>query len=644
MGMALFGAWALYAQLLVLSGANFTTLKTLSMFPLLGAAVLLGCMRDNAGLRPSMAIGHRRRNRKPLLSAPKCFWFVTPLVLVGIFEFTGSVWGFWILSTAFLFTVSRSWPESSQKPKPDPKITVGESMGLACICIFVVVVTLGANRPDADDAFLISLATAAIDRPDIPLYGFDNVYKSGMPLLEQDLHLAQSYEYFIALLADITKIRVHVLYYVVFPALWAPVGILVHWILLRHFLPGRSAVIGIAALAVLLVLWGDGHRTFGNFAFVRLFQGKTIFLLVALPVVVLSAFEYRNTPNWRNWVLLLLHQCAAMGLTANAVTIAPIASALVLLSGAQRSHDFWRTAIRGVACSVPQVLAGIGMLFHLRKYSAIDQESAHLVGYQIVLGDHRTSFVLLALLVLPGLSRITKLQQSAWLCSYLCIFFLLFFCPIVSAILGAHFASVASWRMFWCLPIPWLLSLAFGAASGTSLPRPWLRVGLLGIFVVLFAAAGPSTVNTNAWAWTNIGALKVNEDYSVARHIMEATPDGGLALVPDSVAINLCTFRNAPPLVAVRRLYLQKLANLVEGQDLGGRYFLLDYVGGETRGFTVDMFMHEVRNRGISTIAFRGGHPHADQLATALTEQEFRITHHAGHALAVKTPGNSHAG
>ena len=41
-GLALFGAWSLYAQVAAFLGADFATLKALSLLPILAAAAFLG--------------------------------------------------------------------------------------------------------------------------------------------------------------------------------------------------------------------------------------------------------------------------------------------------------------------------------------------------------------------------------------------------------------------------------------------------------------------------------------------------------------------------------------------------------------------------------------------------------------------------
>ena len=646
-GIALFGAWSLYAQLVTLFRGDFATLKAFSILPLICTFVLLVCMRKEYGLRPRMAFFIRKTKQVPRLRLPYWCWILTPFVLVGLWK-TGLEWLFWLLSSAYLFAASHSFSSnSSHRLDPGPKITVWELIGLAGICGIVVLITLGANRPDADDAFFVSLATAAIDNPGEPLYGFDSLYRSGLPLVEQHLHFVQTHEYFIAVLADFTKIPVRFLYYIVLPAIWAPVGILAHWILLRRFLPSLPALVALLSIVVLLALWGDGHRTYGNFAFVRMFQGKAVYLLVALPMIVHSALEYFKTPNSRNWLLLMLHQCAAMGFTTNGLVVAPLAASLVLLSKMQFSRLFWRRAIMGVATSAPLILLGIGMIYHLHQYPGLEQMYPLKVDYQTVLGRYRTSLVLLGLLILPALSRMAKLRESGWLCRYVFLPSVLLLCPAAPKFIGLILISEFSWRIFWCWPVPLLLGLTIGAVTCKSLPRPWLRGLLLSILMMLFALAGPSAVSRSNWAWSNIGAFKVSPDYRVAQHLMTIAPKDSLALVPEGLAVNLCGFHKAPPLIAVRMLYLMGLRGTIPKQDWRERINLLSYIGGKTGDLTLDWALRAIDKRNIATVAFQSTHPDADSLVKSLAQRSFRITRYGGYWLAVislqetRSPGSN---
>jgi hypothetical protein len=643
-GFALFGAWSLYTQIAALLGADFATLKAFAFLPVLGAMALLIHRRGKSGPQPSSGSCVREAAGVPRLRLPQWFWLVAPFALAGLYWATRSEWLFWLLSTAYLFAACYTFASDSSDsvpgPMPDSGVSAWELIGLACLCGIAVLLGLGSNRPNADDAFFVSLASSALDNPGAPLFGFDNLYRSGLPLVEQHLHFGQSYEYLVAVLAALTTLPVRVLYYAVLPAIWLPLGILAHWNLLRRFLPNRPALVGLAALVVLLAVWGDGVCTYGNFAFVRVFQGKSICLLVAVPMIVHAALEYRGDPSWRNWLFLMLHQCAAVGFTTNAVLVAPLASAFVLLSGMQLSRSGWRVAAKGFAASVPVALVAIATMSRLRPFRGSEQVDDLLLGYQVVLGSNRTSLILLGLLLLPVLSTMARLRESSWICRYVFLSSALLLCPAVPELIGQSLARVLSWRVFWSWPVPMLLGLTIGAASSRSLARLWLRGCLLGAIVALFALAGPSAVSRSNWAWANIGAFKVPADYRVAQRLMTLAPGGGLALVPEGLAVSLCGFQDAPPLVAVRRLYLEKLRGAIPEQDWAARMDMLAYIGGATGGRSVDWVMGEINRRGVTTVAFRSTHPDADSLMKSLAERGFRITGEAGYVLAARpAPG-----
>lgn len=118
---------------------------------------------------------------------------------------------------------------------------------------------------------------------------------------------------------------------------------------------------------------------------------------------------------------------------------------------------------------------------------------------------------------------------------------------------------------------------------------------------------------------------------------MNLAPNNYLALVPESLAVNLCGFRDAPPLVAVRQLYLNKLRGTIPVQDWVKRIYLLAYIEGKTCGLTVDWVMSEIDKRGIITVAFRSTHPHANSLVKSLAEHDFRVTRYEGYLLASRS-------
>ena len=55
---------------------------------------------------------------------------------------------------------------------------------------------------------------------------------------------------------------------------------------------------------LVLVAAGETHRWYGNFSFVRMWQGKAIFLSVFMPLVYAYALRFAVRPNLRDWTML----------------------------------------------------------------------------------------------------------------------------------------------------------------------------------------------------------------------------------------------------------------------------------------------------------------------------------------------------
>ena len=90
----------------------------------------------------------------------------------------------------------------------------------------------------------ISLISATLDNPEKALAGFDTLYRTGQALTEQTIHLLQTYELFVALVAKYTSISVPTLYYVLFPMVSASLAILANWVLMRRFLDRWQTIVG----------------------------------------------------------------------------------------------------------------------------------------------------------------------------------------------------------------------------------------------------------------------------------------------------------------------------------------------------------------------------------------------------------------
>ena len=116
---------------------------------------------------------------------------------------------------------------------------------------------------------------------------------------------------------------------------------------------------------------GDAHRWYGNFAFVRIWQGKSIFLFVFLPLVYAYAVEFALRPTLRSWVLLAAAQIAALGCSSSAVWAAP-AGALVAACCALRPTraGLRRALLVGLASAYV-----LGMGWGMKQALELDREA-----------------------------------------------------------------------------------------------------------------------------------------------------------------------------------------------------------------------------------------------------------------------------
>jgi hypothetical protein len=627
--IALFGAWSFLAQLLMIGGFNYNTLKILSIMPLI-------CMAYYA-YKFKLAVETKDIHRNSFNNRYKLSVIYIPIVVI-IYFISKSEWVLWILSCIYLvFINNRHDTIENCTIKGNDKSNILVLLLLIIPSLASIILTLGAMRPDADDALYLSLATSAIDYPKETLLGFDSLYKSNFSHVAQSLHVGQTYEYFLAILSEITGISVHTLYYIILPSIWSPLGILSNYIFLRRFVNPIPAILGVVFIVFILTLWGDGHRTFGNFSFVRLFHGKSIFLWVLMPMIVHHSIGFSRCPSPTQWTLLLLIQCASLGLTANAIVIAPLASTLAILSANDFNRKSFKVIFNGLLASAPLILIGLYMTYRLSGvHTSLQADPLHL-GYHTVFGEQRTTLVLCGLLLIPYLSILSKTQDTKFLVRYLLLSFTLLLCPIISQFAGIYIAHVFSWRILWALPVPLLLGLMASVIFSKSLKLAPLRYSLLSIWVLCFILSGQFSISSNNWSWANIGRYKVNKHFHVAEYIANNCPSHFLTLVPQNLAINLCTLPNSPPLIAVRLQYLDVLKGTTHPGELDARYKLLKYARGITDSISHDWFLSEVDRREIRTIAFPSSHSDAEIIKQSLIDRNFRVSQYSVFTIAVKS-------
>lgn len=101
------------------------------------------------------------------------------------------------------------------------------------------------------------------------------------------------YEYLNALIAVGFCLDFLSVYYLIMPGIsgfMIPIAI---FLAIVHFSDDeRSSIVGTLLTVFVLLLLGETHRTFGNFSFVRIFQGKSILLSIGVPLFIGFSIKY----------------------------------------------------------------------------------------------------------------------------------------------------------------------------------------------------------------------------------------------------------------------------------------------------------------------------------------------------------------
>lgn len=153
------------------------------------------------------------------------------------------------------------------------------------VAIVAVLVTLVVTRPDPDDAFYMSIPATLLRFPHAPVLLHDTMYRmADLPLL-LPVYRADSYEVLVGMLSRLSGIPHMAIAHLVLPALFAVFAVLGWARLLMRLVPERWAT-SLVILFLCVLALGEAHQSYGNFAFVRLFQGKAILATVMVPAVV----------------------------------------------------------------------------------------------------------------------------------------------------------------------------------------------------------------------------------------------------------------------------------------------------------------------------------------------------------------------
>jgi hypothetical protein len=471
-------------------------------------------------------------------------------------------------------------------------------------------VTLVVHRPDLDDSFYVNVAVSVADLPGRSLLSGDTLHGiPGLPL-HQPVYRVHSYEVALGALSWLSGIPAISCFHWIAAAL-AALLVPLAWAELFRLLTPRTWVWSVAALLLVLVAAGETHRFYANFAFVRMWQGKAIYLFVALPLIQARALRFALRPSLAGWLGLAAAQIAALGLSSSALWAGPAAALLCQACALRPTRRDLALLAVGALASAYALAVGWWMVqgdlaahdpllarAHGRALRRLPPPPGTALAEALysVLGSGRLHLVALAAIAAGWACQGRGLARRFALLVPLGVWAVLLN-PYLERFVQGTLTGPSYWRVFWSLPVPALLALVLTAPlrwNGRPARRRAGRAGAL-LLGAAFAACVPrysalSAENLPAevrgtlrlgWPDLKVPRSPYRSDYEWAEALNASVPPGATVLAPEYIAAWVPTFHHHATPVVAREAYLRKFLDRLGRTQVRQRRVMTWYAGGE---------------------------------------------------------------
>ncbi|MFC1572605.1 DUF6077 domain-containing protein [Candidatus Eisenbacteria bacterium] len=454
--------------------------------------------------------------------------------------------------------------------------------------------SLFTHRPDLDDIHYLPNVVYYLENPSAPM-GFDIHFLDAGGDLFRSWYWGTSlpFEYAQGAVAHVAGIDLLTMYYMIMPALFG-FAMAVVWFygISRFSRHSYASVAGAGLIFLSLLLMGERHASFGNFAFNRLFQGKAVLFAIGLPLYAAFTLDFFKSPHMQSWLRLLALATAAIGLSASAAMLLPILAVSLTLAGAFAYRGTVKEQLVravGVLCSLiyPGVYA-VSIL--LSRESVVTTELPSAGFYPTTFGGHAdyvfgpVLYICAAMTAGLAIFILEKKQRrfvALWIISLAMLLN-----PWIAKLMISNVAMRSVyWRLFYLLPFPLVVGLV-GAGLAVRLQRDGrgrLRVLTTAIGALLVLAHLPSASPSIFRHGTRLGipGYEVN-DLGLARQVLDLAPPSGAMLACPAISHSLPMVTAKYPQMRVRTDGVVAWLSRRGRKDEAIRRLLAsDFLGGE---------------------------------------------------------------
>jgi len=485
------------------------------------------------------------------------------------------------------------------------------ALGLACSVISLIL-----HRPDADDYYYIPNAIFYVQNRDA-LMGYRIHYLfSSKQLFSFSWATSNPYEYLNALIAVGFCLDFLSVYYLIMPGIsgfMIPIAI---FLAIVHFSDDeRSSIVGTLLTVFVLLLLGETHRTFGNFSFVRIFQGKSILLSIGVPLFIGFSIKYFKNPSLLTWTGLLFVSTALLGVSSSTVFILPALAFVLSLSYMRVNINKWKlhTFFLYFASLIYVMMVALYIFIFWR--TDIDNTSPANRGWPTTFLGHAEFFInhhmpLTPLLTFGSTFLIFLLlrgERRKFLVTWVVVSIVVFLNPISSSFLIENVTSAnAYWRMFYIYPFPIIVGILssnlFTLIKHLSLRNRLYLSFFISILLFGILFLSPTSVFRQANIYIGIPTYKLPIKYfNQAKEIAKIAPPG-VMIAPAPIGGLIAIIDSRFPQIRVRED--AELTWLSE-DEAHLRIEASNYVGGEGNDFLSFQRLLSIHSENVRSIVIK---------------------------------------
>jgi hypothetical protein len=384
----------------------------------------------------------------------------------------------------------------------------------------------------------------------------------------------QSWEALVGFLRLTAGYGIFTTYYVALPIL-SNFLIALCLFLFLHFNGHRFALLITLAVLLLMFEWGESGNLHGHYYATRIYQGKSVFIMLLVPLIFLHTQVLAQTDNWLNRVQLALLLIVSGGLSSTGLYLSVIAAGAAFLVYSELSLPYW---IKGLRTLVIAALPNIVMLLMAK---------AQMVG--IALGEYTWDrkipeyfgngylYVSLLCLMFWAIAAL-KVPPASMLRRISAVSLLLLMNPVIAEFLRTLSGiSNLYWRYYWMVPISVIISLAVSQliSSAGVLLRPFKNpvsstfnlqgVGVL-LLLTMWMIYSPTAFRSRFVVPFTDSALRLNNIGRIPQHIKTAArrlndnlSERDIVLAPSWISMNLAKLEYRLKFTLIRPYYNKRL-------------------------------------------------------------------------------------